>query len=212
MNKRQKNYHATKKLFREALVRLVTGEVTNVELRSRKIIQINPSTVEIEAEKSNGSIGRHPDVKKQIEVVADMIENGIKVTDEVLKAIIAGLPIDTNESVSISPVNVKNTNTYKKIHKRYTTANKRRKYFEMKYEKVQEELRRKDRELNDEIATRDEMFAALWNALPSNLVEERMSAMKRLAEVVNIQDAKREKEREEAAKANKELGDKEKNE
>ncbi|EGQ8231934.1 hypothetical protein BBM13_11900 [Vibrio parahaemolyticus] len=211
MNKRQKNYHATKKLFREALVRLVTGEVTNVELRSRKIIQINPYTVEIEAEKSNGSIGRHPDVKKQIEVVADMIENGIKVTDEVLKAIIAGLPIDTNESVSISPVNVKNTNTYKKIHKRYTTANKRRKYFEMKYEKVQEELRRKDRELNDEIATRDEMFAALWNALPSNLVGERITAMKRLADVVNIQDAKREKEREDAAKANIEIDDKEKN-
>ncbi|HCH2102059.1 TPA: hypothetical protein NKR60_005207 [Vibrio parahaemolyticus] len=212
MNKRQKNYHATKKLFREALARLVTGEVTNVELRSRKRIKINPSTVEIEAEKSNGSIGRHPDVKKEIEVVADKIENGIKVTDEVLKAIRAGLPIDANESVSISPVNVKNTNTYKKIHKRYTTANKRRKYFEMKYEKVQEELRRKDRELNDEIATRDEMFAALWNALPSNLVEERMTAMKRLADVVNIQDAKREKEREEAAKANTEFDDKEKNE
>lgn len=201
MNQRERDYQKTKQELRDALARLVAGEVTCSELIKRKeagkTININPNTVQKEADKANGALARHADVQDQIEDIVRKIKLGLSATEDVLRKIKLGEPVEPANKALITVQQVKESSVYKSALERLETSRNKRKKAEAKVVEQKSELERKNRELNDEIATRDNMFAALWDAIPTYLVEERMAAMKKLAEVVELYDVKREKEREE---------------
>lgn len=201
MNQRDRDYQKTKQELRDALARLVAGEVTCPELMKRKeagkTININPTTVQKEADRANGALARHGDVLDQIEDIVSKIRLGLSVTENVLSKIKRGEPVEPVNEALITVQQVKESPVHKRALERLKTSRKNHRKAEVKVAEQKSELERKNRELNDEIATRDNMFAALWDAIPTYLVEERMVAMAKLTEVVELHDAKREKEREE---------------
>ena len=201
MNQRDRDYQKTKQELRDALARLVAGEVTCPELMKRKeagkTININPTTVQKEADRANGALARHSDVTDQIEDIVSKIRLGLPVTENVLSKIKRGEPVEPVNEVIITVQQVKESPFHKRALERLKTSRKNHKKAEAKVAEQKSELERKNRELNDEITTRDNMFAALWDAIPTYLVEERMVAMEKLTKVVELHDAKREKEREE---------------
>ncbi|WP_348224156.1 hypothetical protein [Vibrio parahaemolyticus] len=205
MNQRERDYQKTKQELRDALARLVAGEVTCPELMKRKeagkTININPNTVQKEADRANGALARHGDVLEQIEDIVSKIKLGLSITENVLSKIKRGETVEpVNDGVNEAPLTVqqvKESSVHIRALERLETSRNKRKKAEARVAEQKSELERKNRELNDEIATRDNMFAALWDAIPTYLVEERMVAMAKLTEVVELHDAKREKEREE---------------
>lgn len=201
MNQRERDYQSTKQELRDALARLVASEVTCSELiirkKAGKIIKISPTTVQKEAGKANGALARHADVQDQIEDIVSKIDLGLPVTEDVLRKIKLGETIGFANEASLTIQQIKESSVHKSALKRLDTSRKIRKKAEERAAEQRSELERKNRALNDEIATRDNMFAALWDAIPSYLVEERIVAMKNLTEVVELHDVKREKEREE---------------
>lgn len=154
MSASEQSYLNTKKDLRDALQRLVSGCPEKPELKQKLkkgTLKINNSSVEKEAGKGNQSLKRHGDVK-----------------DEILQA-----SQKTNtETVTSNSDDVKSNPLYKDVVKKLSQAKEKNKTLKTELTNLKEQLTRKEALLQDRAIHHDEIIAALWKAIPRELIDQ----------------------------------------
>jgi hypothetical protein len=154
MSASEQSYLNTKKDLRAALQRLVSGCPTNPELKERLkkgTLKINNSSVEKEAGKGNQSLKRHEDVKDEILLTQQK---------------------PNTETVISNSVDVKSDPLYKDILKKFKKAKEKNKMLQAELISTKEQLTRKEVLLQDRARHHDEIIAALWRAIPRELIDQ----------------------------------------
>lgn len=156
MSASEQSYLNTKKDLRDALQRLVSGCPEKPELKEKLkkgTLKINNSSVEKEAGKGNQSLKRHQDVK-----------------DEILQA--SQKPNTETVTVTSNSDDVKSNPLYKDIEKKLSKAKEKNKTLKTELTSIKEQLTRKEALLQDRAIHHDEIIAALWGAIPRELIDQ----------------------------------------
>ncbi|GLS83745.1 hypothetical protein [Paraferrimonas haliotis] len=169
MNKRQRDYHNTKGILKAAISRLKSGDITNPNLLLRakngKSIKINRTNVEQEAGLSNGALKRHEDLFILIE-----------------QAESERLYCDDATSSSETP----NSKLVLKLKEDVRSLRKQKADLGEKVDRLSLELHKKDELLKFYIEQADELYTALWERLPPQDHELRISSSKQFNNVVEL--------------------------